>query len=296
MHALRYFFSEAAASLWRGRGAALLAVLTIAAGLFVLGLFLLVNTNLQRLVERWSQSAELSIYLADGVTQEQLQAVDEMVGRSGLAAAREYLSKEQALARFRADFPELAGTAGSLDVNPFPASVEVRLRSDIREASGAIDGLVSAVVHMPGVADVRYDRDWLGRLNALVRGVRVAGGVVVLLLALAAGMTVANVVRLAASARRDEIEIMQLVGAPFAYVRGPFVAEGILQGGLGAGLALAALAAGFFAFNARYGQVAAAALGSDRVAFLPAAVIAAVVAGGMALGCIAGYVVARRVR
>ena len=296
MHALRYFFSEAVASLWRGRGAALLAVLTIAAGMFVLGLFLLVNTNLQQLVDRWSQSAELSIYLADGATQEQLKTVDEMVARSGLAAAREYLSKEQALARFRADFPELAGTAALLERNPFPASFEIRLRSDIREASGAIDGLVSAVGHMPGVADVRYDRDWLGRLNALVRAVRVAGGIVVVLLALAAGMTVANVVRLAAAARRDEIEIMQLVGAPFAYVRGPFVAEGIVQGGLGAGLALTALAVGFFAFKARYGNVAAAALGTDRVAFLPAAVIAAVVAGGMALGCLAGYVVARRVR
>lgn len=296
MHALRYFFSEAAASLWRARGAALLAVLTIAAGLFVLGLFLLVNTNLQHLVDRWSQSAELSIYLADNATPDQLQAVGEMVDRSGLVAERQYLSREQALARFRTDFPELAGTAASLDRNPFPASLELRLRSDLREPDGAIDGLVTAVGHMPGVADVRYDRDWLGRLNAVVGGMRIAGGVVVALLAMAAAMTVANVVRLAAAARRDEIEIMQLVGAPFAYVRGPFVAEGILQGGLGACVALAALAAGFFAFTARYGAAAAGALGAERILFLPAPVIAAVVAGGMALGCFAGYVVARQVR
>ena len=63
MRALKYFVVEAAASLWRGRRAALLAILTIAAGLFVLGFFLTLNTNLQRLVGRWSESAELAVYL-----------------------------------------------------------------------------------------------------------------------------------------------------------------------------------------------------------------------------------------
>ena len=58
--------------------------------------------------------------------------------------------------------------------------------------------------------------------------------IVIVLLAVASAMTVANVVRLAALARREEIEIMQLVGAPFAYIRGPFIAEGLLQGGMGA--------------------------------------------------------------
>ena len=65
----------------------------------------------------------------------------------------------------------------------------------------------------------------------MIRVVRGVGLLIVTLLAIAAALTVANVVRLAAHARRDEIEIMQLVGAPLAYVRGPFVAEGVLQGG-----------------------------------------------------------------
>ncbi|HVL66084.1 MAG TPA: ABC transporter permease [Vicinamibacterales bacterium] len=296
MRALRYFVSEAAASLWRGRGAAALAVLTIATGLFVLGFFLLVNTNLQQLIDRWSASAELSVYLNDGVTGEQLKDLDTLAERSGLVAERTYVSKAEALERFRSDFPDLAGAAGTLDSNPFPASFEWRVKPDLREASGAIEGLVAAVRHMPGVADVRYDRDWLARLNVVIRGARTAGVVVVVLLALAAGLTVANVVRLAAAARRDEIEIMQLVGAPFAYVRGPFVAEGVLQGGIAAVVALAGLAAAFFAFKARYGAAAAQALGADALVFLPPPLIALIVAGGMALGCVGGYAVARRVR
>jgi cell division transport system permease protein len=149
---------------------------------------------------------------------------------------------------------------------------------------------------MPGVTDVRYDRDWLARLNAVVRGVRIAGAVIVAMLGVAAAMTVANVVRLAAAARRDEVEIMQLVGAPFAYVRGPFVAEGILQGGAGAILALTALGAAFYAVRMRFGDTAAQALGGPGLTFLSVPFILALLLGGMALGCVGGYVVARRVR
>lgn len=286
MHALRYFFSEAAASLWRGRGASALAILTIAAGIFVLGFFLVANDNFQRVVDRWSESAELSVYLQDDVTQDQLARIDAMVAQSGLTARGDYISKEQALARFQADFPDLAGTAGTLEDNPFPASFELQLRPDVREATGAVDGLVAALSAMAGVADVRYDREWLSRLNTVVRGGRLAAAGIVAMLALAAAMTVGNVVRLTAAARRDEIEIMQLVGAPFAYVRGPFVAEGILQGGLGALLALAALTATFYLVRS----------GFAGLTFLPLPLAAGLLLGGMLLGCIGGYVVARGVR
>lgn len=296
MHALRYFFTEAAASLWRSRGGALLAILTIAAGLFVLGFFLLVNENLQPLVSRWTESAELSIYLADGVPPAQVTAVEDMVDKSGLVSARQYVSKDQALQRFAKDFPDLAATASTLKGNPLPASLEVRLKPEVREVSGAIDGLVAALAHMPGVADVRYDKEWLGRLNGVVRGLRIAGVVVVAMLTLAAALTVGNVVRLAAAARSDEIEIMQLVGAPFAYVRGPFVVEGVLQGGLGAIVALIGLFAAFFAFKARYGTAAAQTLGASGITFLPAPLTALLVVGGMLVGCAGGYIVARRVR
>ena len=88
MRALQYFFSEALASLWRTRGAALLAVATIAVGLFVLGVLLLLNTNLQRVVSKWSESAELSVFLADEATPE--QSADQLVGAIFLADLLEF--------------------------------------------------------------------------------------------------------------------------------------------------------------------------------------------------------------
>src|SRR3954471_21163739 len=128
MRAFKYFLAEATASLWRGRKAALLSILTIAGGLFVLGFFLVLNANLQQLVGRWTESAELSVYLKDDVTQDQLHTVDDLIGGSGLAAGREYISKAQAIVRFKQDFPDLAGAANRLESNPFPASFDIRLK------------------------------------------------------------------------------------------------------------------------------------------------------------------------
>lgn len=296
MHALRYFIVEASASLWRGRKAAILSVLTIAGGLFVLGFFLALNTNLQRVVGRWTESAELSVYLKEDATAPQLQVVDDLISQSGLAASRDYVSKQQAAARFKQDFPDLSGAADRMDRNPFPASFEVRLKPDVREAGAAVDNLAATLAGVQGVADVRYDRRWLARLNAVVRFLRALGLAIVVLLAIASALTVANVVRLAASAREDEIEIMALVGAPLAFVRGPFVVEGILQGGAGALLAMILLWVLFGVANARYGAVAAQTLGLGAITFLPLSLSLIIVLGGMVLGCIGGLIVARAVR
>jgi cell division transport system permease protein len=296
MRGLRYFFSEAMTSLWRGKWNAALSIITIAAGLLVLGFFLIVNTNLQKLVSRWSEAAELSVFVNDNATPEQLQTVGEMIDRSGLSASRQYVSKDDAAARFRQDFPDLASATARLERNPFPASIEVRLDQRARAAGEAVDNLATALGGMAGVADVRYDRRWLSRLNAAITFVRSIGLIIVAMLAVAAALTVANVVRLAAYARRDEIEIMQLVGAPFAFVRGPFVVEGILQGGLGALVAIATLWGVFLAARARFGSVAAEALGLSSIAFLPAGIWLLLIGGGMLLGCIGGYIVARSVR
>jgi cell division transport system permease protein len=296
MRALKYFVNEATESLLRSWRAAALAILTIAAGLFVLGFFLMVNSNLQTVVARWSESAEMSVFLKDDATKAQVQALDDAVAQSGLAIERKHMSKTDAVARFREDFPDLAGAADRLERNPFPASIEVRLAPGARDEATNVDALASRLTSMPGVADVRYDRRWLSRLGSAVRFLRTVGLVIVALLAIAAALTVANVVRLAAYARRDEIEIMQLVGAPFAFIRGPFIAEGILQGGVGALVAIASLWAVFMLGKGWYGQMALEGLGLTSLVFLPVGAVLALLAGGMLLGCVGGLIVARTVR
>jgi cell division transport system permease protein len=296
MRGLKYFFGEAAESLWRTRRAAALSMLTIAAGLFVLGFFLMINANLQSVIGRWTDTAELSVYLRDDTTREQSATVNDLLAGSGLAGSIQFFSKDEARREFARDFPELATASANLDRNPFPASFAVRLNSRAQSATEAVDNLSAALVSLPGVADVRYDRTWIARLNATVRVIRGVGLAIVVLLAFASAMTVASVVRLTAMARRDEIEIMELVGAPFAYIRGPFIAEGLLQGGMGAILSILLLLAVFAGIRGRYGAVLGDAVGLTGVAFVPIQLLLLLVVGGMALGCLGGFVVARAVR
>jgi cell division transport system permease protein len=294
MHGLKYFVREAAASLWRGRRSALLSVATIAAAVFVLGGFLLLGANLDRLVGRWSAAAEFSVYWRDDVTGQQRDEVDRILARSAVVAARESVSKEGALKRFKRDFPVLAHAAGSLERNPLPASTEVRLRPGADPDSVA--HLAAQIAKVVGVADVRYDRQWIERVLAAVVLARGLGVLLAGVLIVAACLTVANVVRLALFARLDEVRIMALVGAPMSYIRGPFVVEGILQGGLGTAAAVILLYIGFRGAEARYGEAMASLAVDASFVFLPAGLTALLVLGGLALGCVGGMVAARGAR
>jgi len=291
MRAIRYAIEEAALSLWRGRQAGILSTLTIALALFVLGAFLIVTANLDRLGVEWGRAAELSIYLKDDVTKEERRAIEAAVAPDEVIATHEYVSKADALARFKQTFTDLSTAVDTLGENPLPASVEVRLRAGAG-ASAAVDAMAARLRQLPGVADVRYDRQWLARLTSAVTIVRGVGLVLGFALTIAAALTVANVVRLALYARRDELDIMQLVGAPQAYIRGPFVMEGVLQGGIGALVALLALGAVFLAFRGRYLVPLASALNLSSIRFLPAEVCVLLVVGGMAVGCLGGLVAA----
>ena len=291
MRAFRYSLNEAATSLWRGRQSGLLSTGTIALALFVLGGFLIVTANLERLAAEWSSAAEMSVYLKDDVTDADRLAIERVLESGDVVAAREYVSKETALARFRQTFTELAGSIDTLGENPLPASYDVRLMAGPAAEAG-VEMLAASLRETTGVADVRYDRQWLGRLMSAIAVIRGVGLLLAAVLAVAAALTVASVVRLALQARRDEIEIMQLVGAPTAYVRGPFVMEGLIQGGVGALLAVAALAAVFFSIRDSYLVPLAGAVNLSAIGFLPAELAVLMVVGGMAVGCVGGFVAA----
>ncbi|MCX6552856.1 MAG: permease-like cell division protein FtsX [Acidobacteria bacterium] len=164
MHWIRYCFGEAWHSLWRQKGSVALSVLTIAAALLVLGSFLVVTVNLDRLVSRWSAAAEFSIYLRDDITQEQRVAINALLDENAAVTGREFVSKADAMRRFKRDFPDLASGLSDLSQNPLPASIEVRLVPE-RAGAAAVEAFARRLAAEPGVADVRFDRRWPERLS-----------------------------------------------------------------------------------------------------------------------------------
>jgi len=295
LHGIGYCLEEAAASLRRQRASVALSVLTIAAAFLVLGGFLLAAVNLDRAVSSWSAAAEFSVYLRDDITQEQRVALTEMLESQPVVASREYVSKADAALRFRRDFPDVAAGLADLPDNPLPASIEVRL--DAAKADGAaIEALARQLQLAGGVADVRFDRRWLERLGRIAGAVRWAGWVLGAILLAAAVLTVATVVRLTLHTRRDEVEIMQLMGAPIGLLRGPLVVEGLLQGGAGAVVALGGLYAVFALVRGQLATALGPASAGLSIGFLPAGALVLLVLGGMAIGCAGGYLAARQVR
>jgi cell division transport system permease protein len=104
---------------------------------------------------------------------------------------------------------------------------------------------------------------------------------------------VAAVVRLGLQARRDEIQIMELVGAPMTFIRGPFVAEGLLQGGIGAILALLVLIGGYLSARSWWGEALAQAFDGADLEFLPIRLCLLLLGGGMLVGGAGGFVASR---
>jgi cell division transport system permease protein len=281
--------SEASTSLLRDWRSSLPVLLAITAAVGILGLFLLASTTANRAIEAWSAAAEMSVFLDEGITVAQRRALERELDESAVVAGRSYLDTEAAARRFASEFPELAAAAASLGRSPFPASYEVRLRMG-PGAEPTARLLSTRLATFPGVLEVRYEQGLIDRLSALVSAGRRLGASIALVLIFVAIVAVASVVRLSYSTRRSEVEVLYLVGAPIAAIRGPFVAEGWLQGTVGAIVALAMLGVAFALFGARYGDAVASGLGVDRVPFLPPWTCVAIVVVSGLVGAVAALV------
>lgn len=240
LRACVYFFEEAFTSLWRSRLVNAVSVGTIAVSLFVLGAFVTVADRLDEVVSRWAEKVQVIVYLDESAERWVVDALQTRLREDPAVESVEHVSREQALARFRELFRDLSSLPDDLGENPFPASLEVTLRSG-HQSPGEVTRLVASFESAPAVREIQYDLLWIERLATGVRLIRGVGAFLGGILALAGIFTISNVIRLTIYAREDELDIMRLVGATRAYVKGPFVAEGLLQGGLGGLLAAVSL-------------------------------------------------------
>jgi cell division transport system permease protein len=291
LRALRYFIEEAFISLWRGRLIHVVSIGTIAVSLLVLGTFLTVASNLNAAVAEWSRKIQIVLYLEDGLEWRIRKNLERRLMEDAAVASVEHVTQAQALRRFRQLFPDLQSLPEDLGENPFPASLEVTIRPN-QNAPENVDRLVVEFANAPGVEQVQYDSLWIRRLNTAIQLVRWIGGFLGGILVVASVFTISNVIRLTAYARQDELDIMRLVGATRAYIQGPFVVEGVIQGGLGGLVGVGLL---WLAFHILVGRALASSdLLGRAVIFLPVQLAAGIVVGGMVVGVVGSLVTLRR--
>jgi cell division transport system permease protein len=292
---LRYFVTDAIDEWRHSPGPNFLATLTLAAVMFVAGLNLLILANLNTHVGRWKRDLRVSVYLVDGAGAADVDALDVKLAAVPGVERVERVDKDEALRRFRASFKDLADVPSELGTNPLPASLEVVLDPgpQARDTAAAVG---AAVAGAAVVEEVRYDQAFLDRIDALLDLARWGGaglGVVVLT---AVAFVVSGVLRLTVYARRDEIDIMHLVGAPPMLVRGPFLVAGVAQGLAGGLLALFLVESARRAARSYAGQIPGTLLDLAAERSLPLAPSCFIVFVGAALGCVSAWFAVREAR
>ena len=228
---------RAAVNLWRAPLPSLLAVITISLALFLAATLVASVSSARALLASWGAQPSVTAYLDRALSDAEARTLAETV-RTQEHVQVVHVTPAQALDRLRVQLGSLSSALDGLPGNPLPTTLEMTPPpgTDVR-------GLAQRLGGLPGVREVDYGREWFDRLEALGRALRQFGTAALVVVAFAALLVVANTIRLAVYARRDEIEIMKLVGATDGYVRAPFLIEGALQGLCGALLTSAALIA-----------------------------------------------------
>jgi cell division transport system permease protein len=237
---LAYFFKKALENLRINLFLSLVTLSTIAISMLILGLFTLIYLNVQQYLNQWGDELQVTAYLQETLSGDQAEELRNKVADLPEVEKITYISKAQALARFRSQLREYSGILQGLKENPLPASLELQLRPQLSRG-GNIEELSTRLERLPGVAEVQYGKRWVEKLRIFVEVIKLVGITVGGLLLLATIFVISNTVKLTFYARQEEVEIMRLVGATDFFIKTPFLIEGLLHGLGGALLAAGAL-------------------------------------------------------
>jgi cell division transport system permease protein len=208
--------------------------------LFVFGAFMMLQVNLEQLLSGWGDQIKITAYLGRDVAPAGLQPLLKRIESLPEVQRVRYTSQAQAWRDFRIALGAQSGLIEGLPHDILPASIELSIKSGYRDSS-TIEQLAQRLRTEKEIASVEYPQRWVEWLGLIVLAIEWAKWIVGGVLFLATFFIVGNAVKLAIYARRDEVEIMQLVGASPGLIQAPFVLEGMLQGLVGAAASLAAL-------------------------------------------------------
>jgi cell division transport system permease protein len=283
-----FLLGEALRDLRRAGRVAVSAILLISLSLAALGAFWLLSSNLGQAVDQFRERVKIVVYLKREPSTTDAAALVERVRRMPGVAAVRYIGKSEALGTLKQVLGKDAAVADSLPQNPLPASLEVTPTDEGATPEGG-RALVTRLSALPETDEIGGGVDWIDRFAQGQRLLWLFGLGVGSVLAGAAILTVATATALVLHARREEMEIMRLVGAPEHVVRLPLLMQGMMQGLIGAVLAIWVLVGCYAIVGPRLEPLVAETLGIPRLTFLrPQNVISLMIAGTL-LGGLGGW-------
>ena len=243
----RYAVNAALVSFWRHRTMSLAAVFAAAVMMLMLNGFVVVVSNLNVALGALEQKVNLIAYLKEDVSEPDATALADRLRSHADVLEVTYLTKDAAMARLKAQLADRTELLDMVSGNPLPASIEVRLRDPARLAA-----LAATLRGEQRVEEVALQQDVVDNLLRLTRFARLAGLATVGALMAITLFVIVNTIRLAVYSRRQEIEIMKLVGATDWFIRWPFVLEGVLYGLIGATIAVGVVDAAYHPAQAQF--------------------------------------------
>jgi len=249
---VRLLAREALLSFRRAPLLSVLSITTIAFSLFTLGLFGLVAINLRQALRGLEERVEIVAFVLRGTPAETITLATQDIAAFPEVQDVNYITEEQALARARRELVEFRDAYHDLQVNPLPASIEVRLKPGNRDAA-TVERVAQRIRGFGFVNDVRFGREWVQKLDHLRNITGIVGLVIGLAFAAVAVVIIGVTIRLTLMQRAREISIMRLVGATNWFIRGPFLLEGALKGLLGGLLSLVLCYGGYLLFRDQSG-------------------------------------------
>ena len=237
---IKFFLTVTGNNLWQFRTRNIFSVTIICLSFLTVGIFMSLSNNLRATARELSSNMTVAFYLDRGMRDADADALRQEVGKPAFVESVRMVTPEEALERFRQSFPELADIVTGLKANPFPASIELRVNNKA-SASGEVVAFVDSMKTRPGVTDVQFNQDWVEKMQGLSRLAGAIGAFMGGILLLTSFFIISNVVKLNVFARKNEIEILRLVGSTNLFIRIPFWLEGIVLGLLGSLLSLVLL-------------------------------------------------------
>ena len=284
IYSLSYVMTRGLRGMGQAPAVQLLAVSTMAVCMVLLGLVMLVWSNAQQMVQAWGLDVPVTVYLVDEPDPEQVEAAVERLQTLPEVVRVEQITPEQAMDRLFEGLGEDSSMLDGLDPAVLPGSLEIDLAPGTDPDFGHV--LAEHLGELPVVEEVAVVGDWAGRAHALMKTMEELALGAGLLVSLACMAIVWSTIRLGVYARRAEIQILRLVGGTTRFVHGPFVFEGMVQGALGAALALGMLWLGFDAIHPFLEQGLSLVFAAGALHFFDPIELAVGVAFGAGLGLV----------
>jgi cell division transport system permease protein len=275
------FFRRAIKDILENRFLTAITVATIALSIMIASAFALFFINAGDLLNLWQKGIRMMVYLKPDTSEAgRLDTKFRLQGIAGVQKAT-FISKKEAMTKLKSQMQHHTALLDNLKANPLPDAFEITIEPSARNST-ELDFLAERITSLSTVAEVEYGQQWIRRFTNIINLFRLAGYGIGALFFMATVFIVANTIRLVLYSRRDEIEIMRLVGATDRFIKIPFYLQGMIQGGAGTLLGLLVLFVGYLSLSSHFEQSVSGGLITIR--FFPLEICAAIIVCGILVG------------